>query len=347
MLAKAPGLFSKNAGLFGRGSDFLTVQEFCLEQIRVGHRFKPLIYPISQDVIEKYTQAVDDPNPFYLDRSIAEQGPFCGIIAPPALASLYVLKAYRTDSAPPPGGIHLEQKFAFSGPMHPGDVLTAQAELTRKTQRRGNWYLSFASVAVNQKGETIVTSESTSVWLETPGLPRKDRGSPEERSVESLFSPSPLTSSPFEKRIWHVGEALPGVTKVVTLEKIIQYEEIVGIGNPVHFDEAYAKGTSFGGIIAHGLLNAAYVSEMFMNTFPLEWVHGGEMQIQFTLPLRPRDTVRIEGGLEKKAPRGKGSFWVFVVRGRNQRGEGVVQGKAGFRIPACEDHVQSLATAQK
>jgi 3-hydroxybutyryl-CoA dehydratase len=119
----------------------------------------------------------------------------------------------------------------------------------------------------------------------------------------------------------------------MTMERITQYEEILGIGNPVHVDETYAKGTPFGGIIAHGLVNAAYVSEMFMNVFPREWVHGGEMEIQFTLPLRPGDTVRIEGVLERKDPKEEGFLWVFAVRGRNQRGEAAVRGKAGLHMP--------------
>ena len=71
---------------------------------------------------------------------------------------------------------------------------------------------------------------------------------------------------------------------------------------------------------------------MFMNTFPWEWAHAGEMEIQFTLPLRPGDTVRIEGVLKKKDPRGEGHFLIFAVRGRNQREEEVVRGQAGLRI---------------
>ena len=114
----------------------LRLREFSLEKIQVGHRFSPLIYQISEDLIIKYAQAVDDPNPLYHDPAGSTSGPFKGMIAPPTLASLFVLKAYRTDWVPPPGGIHLQQKFRFYEAMRPGDVLSVQAELTQKVKRK-------------------------------------------------------------------------------------------------------------------------------------------------------------------------------------------------------------------
>ena len=142
------------------------------------------------------------------------------------------------------------------------------------------------------------------------------------QTVEIMAAPI----STAKRKGWEIGDPLPTVTKKITREKILQYEEILGIGNPIHFDEAYAKNTPFKGIIAHGLVNAAYISESMMRVFPWEWVHHGEMEIQFLRPLRPGDTCRTQGKLERKESTGKGMFLVFDVGCKNQRGETVLTG---------------------
>jgi 3-hydroxybutyryl-CoA dehydratase len=116
----------------------LNLSETPFKYIQVGHRFSPLVYPVSEELIFKYGEAVDDSNFFHRDSVKASFGPFGGIIAPPTLASLFVLKAYRTDWIPPPGGIQKGQKFKFFVPIRPEDVITVQAELTQKVKKKGN-----------------------------------------------------------------------------------------------------------------------------------------------------------------------------------------------------------------
>jgi acyl dehydratase len=129
---------------------------------------------------------------------------------------------------------------------------------------------------------------------------------------------------------WKIGDSLPSFTKRITKEKIGQYEEILGIGNPVHFDKKYARSIPYGGVIAHGLMSADYISESLMKVFPWEWVHYGEMEIRFLHPIRPEDTVRTQGGLKKKKSKGKRVF--FDVECKNQRGETVLLGTAAVPI---------------
>lgn len=304
----------------------MRLREFSLEQIQVGYQFSPLTYQISEDLIFQYAHAVDDLCFLYRDSKKALSGPFQGNIAPPTLASLFVLKTYRTDWIPPPGGIQLKQKFRFYGPMRPGDVLSVQAELTQKVKKKGNWHLTFTSHAKDQKREIVVWSESTSVWQEKDVKVDKIQNSRKQnihnQNVEIIAGPT----STAQRKGWKIGDLLPIVIKKITREKILQYEEILGIGNPIHFDEKYAKTTSFKGIIAHGLVNAAYISESMMKVFPWEWVHHGEMEIQFLRPLSPGDTCRTQGKLERKESTGKGMLLVFDVGCKNQHGETVVTG---------------------
>jgi len=139
-------------------------EEFSFDEIEVGHEFSPLSYAVGQELVRKYVEAVGDDDPLHRDLSYAQGAGYPGIVAPPTIAALYVLKAYRTDSAPPPGGVHLRQKFKFLRPIIAGDTLHVQAKVTDKYVRHGRRFLAIESLAQNQNGEDVVWSESTSFW---------------------------------------------------------------------------------------------------------------------------------------------------------------------------------------
>lgn len=64
--------------------------------------------------------------------------------------------------------------------------------------------------------------------------------------------------------------------------------------NPLHFDDAFAGETPFGGRIAHGMISAAFISAVIGNTLP---GHGSiylSQALKFRAPVRPGDTVRVE-----------------------------------------------------
>jgi 3-hydroxybutyryl-CoA dehydratase len=308
----------------------LSLFETAFEHIQPGRCFSPLIYSVSEGLIRQYADAVDDLNFFHRDQTKALSGPFGGIIAPPTLASLFVLKAYRTDWLPPQGGVQKEQKFKFFAPVRPGDLLTVQAEVTEKVRKDGSWYLTFASQSKNQNGEIVVWSESVSVWGSLKKKVDGDQRSNRDHSKNRTETSTVETVCPTEK--WKIGASLPTLSKKISREKISQYEEILGIGNPIHVDEEYARKTPFKGVIAHGLVSAAYISESMMKVFPWEWVHHGAMDIQFRHPLRPGDTVQVEGKLQKKEPTEKGMVLVFEVRSKNQAEETVAMGVTTVHI---------------
>ena len=49
-------------------------------------------------------------------------------------------------------------------------------------------------------------------------------------------------------------------THVVGAADIEAFAAVSGDHNPVHMDEDFARATTFGGRIAHGMLGAAYIS---------------------------------------------------------------------------------------
>src|SRR5438067_13705132 len=50
------------------------------------------------------------------------------------------------------------------------------------------------------------------------------------------------------------GQALPSLSKQVTVEQIRQYAEASGDRNPIHLDETFARSVGLPGVIAHAIL---------------------------------------------------------------------------------------------
>lgn len=137
-----------------------------IDEIEVGHTFSPLVFPVDEELIAKYVDTVEDRDPVHRDPSCAGRSGYRGVVAPPTIAALYVLKAYRTDWAPPPGGVHLRQRFRFYRPIMGGDVLCVQASAVDKYVKNGKRFLVIESIAHNQDGAQVVWSETTSFWPE-------------------------------------------------------------------------------------------------------------------------------------------------------------------------------------
>jgi 3-hydroxybutyryl-CoA dehydratase len=77
------------------------------------------------------------------------------------------------------------------------------------------------------------------------------------------------------------------LVRTVGAHDLVAFAAVSGDTNPVHLDEEYAKTTTFGGRIAHGMLSAAYISAVLGTKLP------GPGAIYMTQSLRFRRPVRI------------------------------------------------------
>jgi len=78
-----------------------------------------------------------------------------------------------------------------------------------------------------------------------------------------------------------VGYMLPTISKCVQREQLVKYSEISGDKNPIHLSDDFAKTTQFGGIIAHGMLTLAFVSELMTSAFESDWLTSGCLKVRF------------------------------------------------------------------
>src|SRR3989304_10416185 len=97
-----------------------------------------------------------------------------------------------------------------------------------------------------------------------------------------------------------------GTAITITQERIGRYAEITEDWNPLHVDEAFARTTSFGGVIAHGMLSLNLAWELLRGIHGDEGIAGVELTVRFKKPVRPGDTVRARARREAGGAGGRG-----------------------------------------
>ena len=128
------------------------------------------------------------------------------------------------------------------------------------------------------------------------------------------------------------GMNLPEVKRTVTQQNINLYAEASQDFNPIHIDEDFAKKTSLGGTIAHGMLILAYVSQMMSAAFGQSWLAGGKLNVRFKAPARPGDTITVSGTIRKLDKSGGQTLVNCDILCSNQDGESVITGEAKVEV---------------
>ena len=79
--------------------------------------------------------------------------------------------------------------------------------------------------------------------------------------------------------------------KTITEADIILFAGASGDNNAIHINDEFARGTVFGGRIAHGFLTASVISAAVANRLPGPGAVYVSQQLNFRAPVRPGDTV--------------------------------------------------------
>lgn len=79
--------------------------------------------------------------------------------------------------------------------------------------------------------------------------------------------------------------------KTITEADIILFAGASGDNNAMHINDEFARGTMFGGRIAHGLLTASVISAAVANRLPGPGTVYISQSLNFRAPVRPGETV--------------------------------------------------------
>ena len=125
-----------------------------------------------------------------------------------------------------------------------------------------------------------------------------------------------------------IGDSLPELVKKISQASMNAYAEATGDFNPIHVDEEFAKGTPFGGTIAHGFYIFGFISELMLRHFGKRWTNEGRVKVRFKKPVRPGDTITISATLTGRKEKKGRTGLVFDVLWSNQNKETVIIGNA-------------------
>lgn len=140
---------------------------------------------------------------------------------------------------------------------------------------------------------------------------------------------NPLFFSDFE-----VGQKFLSHSITVTDAHIIMFAGLSGDFNPLHVNEEFAKKTIFKGRIAHGLLTLSLMSGHLGMLVAGTAIAFLGMNVKFTAPVRPGDTIHSEAIVKDKQPKEKygGGIVTFKFEIKNQNNEKVVEGEMSLLI---------------
>ncbi len=98
------------------------------------------------------------------------------------------------------------------------------------------------------------------------------------------------TSAVWPRGIPQVGQKVQR-SRAVTSRDIELFTEISGDRNPLHYDEALAKSTRFGGIVVQGGITSAILNAVVAEDLPGPGTVFLQVNWNFNAPVRPGDTI--------------------------------------------------------
>lgn len=128
--------------------------------------------------------------------------------------------------------------------------------------------------------------------------------------------------------------ALPVIQRKITTDQIARYAEASGDHNPLHLDPSFASQSQFGGVVAHGMLTLAFVSEMLTGAFGRHWLESGRLKVRLKAPAYPGDEVRTWGEVVREDEQDGTRKVVCAVGLKDAQDRELIAGDALVLLPA-------------
>ena len=134
-----------------------------------------------------------------------------------------------------------------------------------------------------------------------------------------------------------VGYAISPVRRVVNRENIDAYRSASGDHNRIHHDDAFAASTRFEGVIAHGMLTLAMISEMMAGEYGSCWLRSGSLRIRFRGAAYPGDLLEALGSVTRSESVADGSRLTCNVELLNvDNGNRIITGSATVVVGSAD-----------
>ena len=246
-------------------------------------------WEVTEDSVREYTRAVGDSLPLYSDCQIA----------PPLAISAWALGRLLSHLDLPPGAIHSLQEMKTLRPVRFGEKVHARVRMA-KPRRRGGMEFITAEFSIGPDSQEVGGSSppapaitgKTTVLVTNSHVAAHDEGSatPEVQQPPDRVEPGGLTH----------------LERTITQSQLDAYAKASGDFNPLHLDPEFAANTGFRGIIAHGMLTLALISENMAGEFGIDWLTTGGLRVRFKGAVYLGDRIATRCKIMEKVPQEDG-----------------------------------------
>ena len=129
---------------------------------KIGEEGEPRVYEIEKGMIQRFVQAIDDPNPLWQDEEYAKKSQYGGIIAPPTLIPIIGFEQIQQQvSQLIPNGtiLHGATDLECYQPIRPGELITVTTKIANVRERQGKMgkmaFIIFETTYKNQRQELV------------------------------------------------------------------------------------------------------------------------------------------------------------------------------------------------
>ena len=250
-------------------------------------------WEVTEDYLRDYLAAVGDEIPAYFQH---------GLVPAVALAAR-ALGSLLERLELPPGAIHSLQEIDTLRPVSIGQTVNGTATVGSPRRRGDMEFIAVGFTLKDGDGREILEGKSTVLVVE-PSPPSSSEGNqdPGERPGRS----NTTTSEAPEETTDSSKDILPRIVKTINQAQLRAYAQVSGDWNPLHLDPEFAATTQFGGIIAHGMLTLAFISEMMTTAFEQAWLETGALRVRFKGAAYLGDRVETWGRVTKGEPHSEG-----------------------------------------
>ena len=269
-------------------------------------------WQITADAAREYLDAVGDDLPVYGDTGIA----------PPLMLTARVVGLLLDRLSLPDGAIHSLQDVETVGAPRIGMTAATTARVDPPRERGGLRFLT-----VNYS----VTDACSGTELQRGphhGPAARTRRRTGRRGLRWL------TREPLHRSMRRWGMSYrPSVAQ--SRERASDaYRNASGDHNRIHYDDEFAAATRFGGVIAHGMLTLALVSEMMAKAYGADWLTSGSLRVRFRGAAYPGDTLEATARSAKIRTRQEtGATVTCNVEVRNaDNGDRIITGTASLLV---------------
>jgi 3-hydroxybutyryl-CoA dehydratase len=243
-------------------------------------------WEVTEDSVREYTRAVGDSLPLYFDCKMA----------PPLAISAWALGRLLSHLDLPPGAIHSLQEMKTLRAVRFGEQVGARVRIG-KPRRRGGMEFITAEFSIGPDSQEVggsgppapAITGKTTVLVTNAHVAAPDEGSatPEVRQQPpDMVEPGGLTH----------------LERTITQSQLDAYAKASGDFNPLHLDQEFAATTGFGGIIAHGMLTLALISENMAGEFGIDWLTTGGLRVRFKGAAYLGDRIATRRQIIEKVP---------------------------------------------